>query len=184
MKKKTIALALCLMLVAALGGCRDNKPDSDHSTENSSAVADTVNNDEIIEETDATKEIDWKEITADGIDEELLSDNIDVEILETIAAELQALVTEETEDERENPEIVITEGWTRVFKSDRYKKVLDLGTSAMKPLYFILCQSSAAGQYEYICAQALYELSGYDFEWSNAENFIKGFNEQVIKEKQ
>ncbi|MCQ2485780.1 MAG: hypothetical protein MJ168_10675, partial [Clostridia bacterium] len=74
-------------------------------------------------------------------------------------------------------------GWTRVFKSDRYKKVLNLEQAAMKPLYFILYKGSAAGQYEYICAQALYELSGYDFEWTNFEDFIIKFNEQVIKEK-
>lgn len=182
MKKKVLVVALSLVCILALGGCGDNKPNTDNPTKNSSAVKN--DNDEIVEEKEATKEIDWKEITVDGVNEELLLENIDEEILKTIATELQTLVNEEAEEERKNPEIVITEGWTRVFKNDRYKKVLDLGPVAMKPLYFILYKSSAAGQYEYICAQALYELSGYDFEWSNAENFIKSFNEHVIKDKQ
>jgi hypothetical protein len=62
------------------------------------------------------------------------------------------LINEEEQEERENPEIVITEGWTRVFKSERYKKVLNIGNSAMKPLYLIIYTSSNAGMYEYICA--------------------------------
>lgn len=89
---------------------------------------------------------------------------------------------EEVEDERKNPEILITEGWTRVFKSERYKKVLNMGNSAMKPLYLILYKSPNAGMYEYICAEALFELSGYDFEWENSKEFLEKFNEKIITE--
>ena len=125
----------------------------------------------------------WDEITADGVDEELLFDNIDVETLNTIGKELQTLVDEETEAERANPEIVITEGWTRVFKSERYKRVLALGQAAMKPLYLIVYKSENAGAYEYICARALYELAGCDFNWVNSKDFLEKFNEKVISEK-
>lgn len=183
MKKKSIALVLSLILVVTLAGFGYNKPDTDNSSENSSVAEHTINNNKIAEEKDSAKKSVWNEITADGVNEDLLLENIDEDIIKTIATELQALVSEEAEEEKKNPEIVLTEGWTRVFKSDRYKKVLNLGQAAMKPLYFILYKSSAAGQYEYICAQALYELSGYDFEWTNSEDFIIKFNEQVIKEK-
>lgn len=126
----------------------------------------------------------WKEITADGINEELLIKNIDTEVLTQIATELQTLVKEEGEDEREHPEIVITEGWTRVFKNERYKKVLKMGNSAMKPLYLILYKSPNAGMYEYICAEALYELSGFDFYWTNSREFLEEFNKKIIESKQ
>lgn len=126
--------------------------------------------------------VEWNEVTKDGVDEELLLKNVDTELLTQIARELQTLVGEELEDERENPEIVITEGFPRVFKSERYKKVLNMGTSAMKPLYLILYKSPNAGMYEYICANALYELSGYDFEWENSKEFLEKFNEKVLTE--
>lgn len=52
----------------------------------------------------------------------------------------------------------------------------------MKPLYLILYKSPNAGMYEYICAQALYELSGYEFEWENSKEFLEKFNEKVLTE--
>lgn len=131
---------------------------------------------------DEVKNITWEEITSNGVNEELLLKNVDKELLTQIATELQNLVEEEIEKEREKPEIVITEGFPRVFKSERYKKVLDMGNSAMKPLYLILYKSPNAGMYEYICAIALYELSEYDFEWSNAKEFLEKFNEKKLAE--
>lgn len=134
--------------------------------------------------TDEQEKIEWNEISKNGVDEELLLKNLDTNILETIATELQALVDEEAEEERKNPEIVITEGWVRVFDSERYKKVLNIGSPAMKPLYLIIYKSPNAGMYEYICAKALYELSGYDFEWTNSKEFLEKFNEQIIQDRQ
>ena len=129
-------------------------------------------------------EVTWEEITTDGVNEELLLKNVDEEILTQIATELQTLVKEEQEEEKENPEIVITEGFVRVFKSERYKKVLNMGEAAMKPLYLILYKSPNAGLYEYICANALYELSGYDFEWANSKEFMENFNKKIIENRQ
>ena len=117
-------------------------------------------------------------------------ENLDAEALETVAAELQTLVEEEVEAERTNPEIVITEGWTRVFDSQQYNKVLNMGESAMKPLYWIIYKSPNAGMYEYICATALYELSGYDFTnedgsltWVNSKEFLDRFNEKILSDR-
>lgn len=133
---------------------------------------------------------EWTEITEDGVNEELFWGNLDIEVLEAVAAELQALVKEEVEEERANPEIVLTEGWIRVFKSQHYEKVLNMGESAMKPLYWIIYKSPNAGTYEYICAAALYELSGYNFAnedgsltWSNSKEFLERFNEQILMER-
>ncbi len=78
-------------------------------------------------------------------------------IFDYIAGKLQASVREEEKEERKNPEIFFTEGWVRVFDSEHYSKVLDMGPAAMKPLYWIIYKSPNAGMYEYICANALYE---------------------------
>ena len=59
-----------------------------------------------------------------------------------------------------------------------------MGEAAMKPLYLILYKSQNAGLYEYICANALYELSGYDFEWANSKEFMENFNKKIIENRQ
>lgn len=129
-------------------------------------------------------EVTWNEITKDGIDEKMLLENVDIEILTQIATELQSAINEELEDERKNPEIVITEGWTRIFDKEQYKKVLNIGKDAMKPLYLILYKSPNAGEYEYLCAKILYELSGFDFYWTNSTEFLEEFNKKIIESKQ
>ncbi len=128
-----------------------------------------------------TQIITWEEITKDGVNEELLLKNVDEEVLTEIATELQTLVEEAKAEERANPEIVITEGWTRVWEYERYKKVLNIGSPAMKPLYLIIYKSPNAGEYEYLCAKILYELSGSDFDWTNAKEFLEKFNQKIIE---
>lgn len=86
------------------------------------------------------------------------SESIDTETLETITEELQALCDEVIEEEQQNPEIMFTEGFPRVFEKERYKKVIGMGDIAMKPLYLIIYKSENSGMYEYICARALYDL--------------------------
>ena len=134
--------------------------------------------------------LDWPEIKKDGVDEELLWKNLDAGVLETVAAELQALVEETIEEERAHPEIVLSEGFPRVFRSARYSRVLEMGDCAMKPLYWIIYKSPNAGMYEYICAAALYELSGYDFtnedgslSWTNSKELVERFNEKLLTER-
>lgn len=127
--------------------------------------------------------ITWEEITANGVNEELLLQNIDIDVLNEIGSELQTLVNEAYEEERANPEIIVTEGWARILEYDRFKKVVDIGIPAMKPLYLIIYKSQNRGVYEYLCAYALYQISGYDFLWSTTDEFMEKFNEQVLKDK-
>lgn len=130
------------------------------------------------------KEVTWEEITADGVNEELLLMNVDDKLLTEIATELQTLVSDAKQEEIENPEIVITEGWARVWEYERYKKVLNMGSPAMKPLYLIIYKSPNAGEYEYLCARILYELSGFDFYWTNSKDFLECFNQKIIESRQ
>ena len=139
----------------------------------------TINN---IDSSTAQK-ITWKEITENGVNEELLLKNIDIDILNEVSSELQTLVNEAYEEERANPEIIVTEGWARILEYDRFKKLVDIGDSAMKPLYLIIYKSQNRGIYEYLCAYALYKISGYDFFWSTTDEFMEKFNEQVLKDK-
>lgn len=125
--------------------------------------------------------ITWEEITANGVNEELLIQNIDIDVLNEIGNELQTLVNEAYEEERANPEIIVTEGWARILEYERFKKVVDIGDSAMKPLYLIIYKSQNRGVYEYLCAYALYKISGYDFFWSTTDEFMEKFNEEVLK---
>ena len=162
-----------------------NRADFDFKVDNISSNPVTTENHETSDMVDekAVKEITWEEITADGVNEELLLKNVDEEVLTQVATELQTLVSEATEEERRNPEIVITEGWTRVFEYERYKKVLNIGTLAMKPLYLILYKSPYAGEYEYLCARILYQLSGFKFEWTNSKEFLEKYNEKILENK-
>ena len=140
----------------------------------------TINN---IDSSTAQK-ITWKEITENGVNEELLLKNIDIDILNEVSSELQTLVNEAYEEERANPEIIVTEGWARILEYDRFKKVVDIGVPAMKPLYLIIYKSQNRGVYEYLCAYALYQISGYEFFWSTTDEFMDKFNEQILKEKE
>ncbi len=154
--KKYFMVISCLVVFAMLflSACNNSSTENIESkkTQNSeeSEQADTYSptenyeayeaqeDDTKTQEMEGNKSLDWPEITENGVDEELLFENLDKDVLETVAMELQSLVEETAEEEKENPEIVLTEGYIRVFKSERYKKVLSMGTSAMKPLYFII----------------------------------------------
>lgn len=131
----------------------------------------------------STPKITWDEITENGVDEKLLLQNIDIGVLNEVGSELQTLVNEAYEEERANPEIIVTEGWARILEYDRFKKVVDIGVPAMKPLYLIIYKSQNRGIYEYLCAYALYQISGYDFFWSTTDEFMEKFNAQILAEK-
>ena len=130
---------------------------------------------------------DWSDITADGLDEASFYKKLDTDLLQEISAKFQALIEEEEAEERENPEIVITEGWTRIFRKKGYKEVISLGEKAEMPLYFILYKSPNNGLYEYMCATALSELtglslmeeSGAPYGWTNAKEYLELFNEYM-----
>ena len=193
MKRVKLSL-LGLLLVICLSSCGQSKTEdmahveltSESNGKESKAPDDSV--DTAI--SSETSQITWDEITENGVDEEVLWQNVDQDILEYVATELQALVADEEKAERENQERVLTEGWVRVFKSEHYHNVVNLGKKAMKPLYLIIYKSPNSGMYEYICATALYEISGYDFTkengeltWSTSKEFIEVFNEQILSER-
>ena len=112
---------------------------------------------------------------------DFINDN-NVDVLNKIGNELQTLVNEAYEEERANPEIIFTEGWARILEYDRFKKVVDIGVPAMKPLYLIIYKSQNRGVYEYLCAYALYQISGYEFFWSTTDEFMENFNAQILAE--
>lgn len=214
MKKTILLILFFLILASSLAGCdsktgkiSDNNDVSSQfvpftdavDTHVDPPVSESLNKDDFKipgkTEVGRTSEpdsegLDWSAISENGVDEALFLENLDLGTLEEIAEELQALVREEKEEERKNPELVLTEGWVRVFDSARYNKVLDMGQAAMKPLYWIIYKSPNTGIYEYICANALYELSGFDFSaedgaltWSTSKELLEQFNKRIMEDK-
>lgn len=193
MKRVKLSL-LGLLLVICLSSCGQSKTEdmnhveltSESNGKESKAPDDRVDT----EISSVTSKNTWDEITENGVDEDALWKNVDQDILEYVATEIQTLVAEEEKAERENQELVLMEGWVRVFESERYHNVVNMGEKAMKPLYWIIYKSPNAGMYEYICASAFYEISGYDFTkengeltWSTSKEFIEVFNEQILSER-
>jgi len=142
------------------------------------------------EKAEAEGTISWEAISEDGVNEEVLWSQIDQELLTQIAIELQAVVREEMEEEKQNPNLVLEEGWIRVLQKEGYQQVVEMGKPAMKPLYWIIYKSENAGLYEYLCSLALYEISGFDMKkengeltWSNSKEFLEKFNEQILERR-
>ena len=159
--------------------------------EESDEVINFVKTINITENSNKKENMEWDEISESGVNEDLLLENMDINLLQEIARNLQGAIEEETNEERENPEIVITEGWTRVFNKEGYKNVINIGKPAMKPLYYILYKSPNNGLYEYLCATALQEISGIGYQkgnsiydWNNAKEYLEIFTEEIIKNKE
>ena len=172
--KRTDSFLMIILTMVLLAGCRSGSgdPGIPDSTTSSAEIS---------------YHADWSDITADGLDEASFYEKLDTDLLQEIAAKFQTLIEEEEAEERENPEIVITEGFTRIFQKEGYKEVISLGERAEMPLYFILYKSPNNGLYEYMCATALAELTGLDFMeesgapygWSNAKEYLELFNEYM-----
>lgn len=150
-----------------------------------------VEKNNLLEEQNKTEEIvEWNEINESGINEDLLLENIYINLLQEIARNLQGAIEEEVNEERDNPELVLTEGWTRIFNKEGYKNVINIGKPAIKPLYYILYKSPNNGLYEYLCATALQEISGIGYkngdstyEWRNAKEYLDLFTKKVISQE-
>lgn len=115
--------------------------------------------------------------------------NLDTELLVKIAGNIQALIEEEVSDEQANLQIVLAEGWTRISKKEKYAEVINIRKPAMKPLYWILYKSENKGQYEYICAKALQEISGVGaaagdgtMEWSTSDEYLELFTKEILRQ--
>lgn len=186
MKKTIFGIVLISILLLVLTGCSNNSKQIINENNNNNIIN---KQDEIIKNVDKSK-IEWNEITQNGVDEELLLKNIDIDVLTSVAANLQSAMDEELKEERANPEILITEGWTRILNKEQYKQVISIGKPAMKPLYWILYKSETNGEYEYICAMALQEISGITFDeengtqgWSTAKEYLDLFTKKVISQE-
>ena len=174
--KKYLTFFLCGFLLFSMTGCNHSKTDKINQQENTTHII------------EGNQNITWKEITNDGVDEQELLNNIDVDLLKEIANLFQTLDREIAETERVSPEFVLRGDWVKsVIESKEYKKVISMGNMAMKPLYWIIYKSNNQGRYEYICALALEELSGFDYDedrdgikWSSSKELLEEFNKKVI----
>ena len=176
--KGCVALLLALLLLSACGTAATPKEATNADADVTDAGADVTGTDP------------WAAITEDGVDEEAFLAALDQTILTEVAQKLQTAVEEEAAAEEANPGLVLTEGWVRIFDSPQYRDVLALGKEAMPALYWIVYKSEHNGLYEFVCANALYELSGYDFtiangvrQWDNAKALLPLFNQKLLEER-
>jgi hypothetical protein len=136
--------------------------------------------------TSETNRVEWLGVSENGVDEDVFLENIDTEILKEIAAEFQTLIEEEQQKEIEDPEFVLRGEWHKfIIESDRYRKIVNMGDDAMKPLFWIIYKSENQGLYEYTCCMALEEISGYDLStdgigWATSKDFLARFTKMVL----
>lgn len=193
MRKAIIGIVITIILFS-ITGCNNRQTEGDLTTESQQENTTTImGNNQNIEENTTTNTIEsnqnvtWKEITKDGVDEQELLNNIDMDTLEKIADLLQTLDKEIAEQESISPEYVLRGDWIKdVIESEQYKEVISMGNKAMKPLYWIIFKSTNDGRYEYICALALDELSGFNFDededgikWGTSKELLEEFNNKV-----
>lgn len=148
----------------------------------SSTPINTVNNEK------SKENIEWDEITEEGVNEELLFQNVNTKDLEKIATLLQSLSEEIAQKEKEDINFYLSAGWYKyTLDSQQFNEVINMGNDAIKPLYLIIYKSHNQGSYEYICAMALSKL--VDFEdvkdsWSTSKEFLEKFNQKVISNRE
>ena len=204
--KKCMSLFTIFAIILMLSACGENKAQTETTSmesvdmsaeivkesQNNIKDTETAENEEHDIASDSNEyKVDWSDISNGELNEESFLQKLDADTLKEVAAELQALVDEEIAEEKENPDIIVTEGFARVFRKEQYLRVLDMGKSAEMPLYYILYKSKYDGMYEYICANALSELTGVEFmnklgdyrEWSTGKEYLKLFNEYMGHDK-
>lgn len=151
----------------------------------------TINNiiSNILKNNEKNKEnIEWNEITEEGVNEELLYQNTDTKDLEKIATLLQSLSTEIAQKEQEDINFYLSAGWYKyILDSQQFNEVINMGNDAIKSLYLIIYKSPNQGSYEYICAMALSKLVDFDNitdSWSTSKEFLEKFNQEVISNRE
>ena len=160
-----------------------NREDFKFNVENIiSTPVNTVNNEKNKEN------IEWNEITEDGVNEKLLVQNVNIKDLEKIATLLQSLSEEIAQKEKEDINFYLSAGWYKyTLDSQQFNEVINMGNDAIKPLYFIIYKSPNQGSYEYICAMALSKLVNFDDitdSWSTSKEFLEKFNKKVISSRE
>ena len=160
-----------------------NREDFKFNVENiSSTPVNTVNNEKNKEN------IEWNEITEDGVNEKLLVQNVNIKDLEKIATLLQSLSEEIAQKEKEDINFYLSAGWYKyTLDSQQFNEVISMGNEAIKPLYLIIYKSPNQGSYEYICTMALSKLVDFDDvtdSWSTSKKFLEKFNKKVISNRE
>ena len=160
-----------------------NREDFKFNVENIiSTPVNTVNNEKNKEN------IEWNEITEDGVNEKLLVQNVNIKDLEKIATLLQSLSEEIAQKEKEDINFYLSAGWYKyTLDSQQFNEVINMGNDAIKPLYLIIYKSPNQGSYEYICAMALSKLVDFDDvtdSWSTSKEFLEKFNKKVISNRE
>ena len=169
--RRILLIIFCCMMLFSFVGCKEkddvNIVDSNHQHNDSNEQS----------------KIKWDEISSNGLDEKKLIENIDEGILEDIAALLQELASEIGIKEREDPEFAMSAGWfTYTLDSEQFKKVVEMGDKAAKPLYLIIYKSPNQGLFEYICAMALNEITNCNNnDWKTSKEFLNIFNEYILE---
>lgn len=136
--------------------------------------------------------ISWNEISENGVNEEILLENINQENLEYVAKQLQELTSLICEKGEKDKSYWYFPQWLDDAKnSEQYKNVILSGKDAVKSLYLIIYKSPNEGLYEYICAMALDELTGYplknknnDESWASSMDFLEKFNKKILEEQE
>ena len=149
-----------------------------------------VNNSDINDNNVVNSEenIEWDEITAKGVNEELLFQNVNTKDLEKISTLLQSLSAEIAQKEKEDINFYLSAGWYKyTLDSQQFNEVINMGKDAIKPLYLIIYKSPNQGSYEYICAMALSKLVNFNDvidSWSTSKEFLEMFNQKVISDRE
>lgn len=181
-----ILLIIIIGIVAAyklIEKCVANRENFKFNVENiSSSPVNTVNNEK------SKENIEWDEITEEGVNEELLFQNVNTKDLEKIATLLQSLSGEIAKKEKEDINFYLSAEWYKyTLNSQQFNEVINMGNDAIKPLYLIIYKSSNQGSYEYICAMALSKLVNFDDvtdSWSTSKEFLEKFNKKVISDRE
>ena len=149
-----------------------------------------VNNSDINDNNVVNSEenIEWDEITENGVNEELLLQNVNTKDLEKISTLLQSLSAEIAQKEKEDINFYLSAGWYKyTLDSQQFNEVINMGKDAIKPLYLIIYKSPNQGSYEYICAMALSKLVNFNDvidSWSTSKEFLEMFNQKVISDRE
>ena len=149
-----------------------------------------VNNSDINDNNVVNSEenMEWNEITENGVNEELLLQNVNTKDLEKISTLLQSLSAEIAQKEKEDINFYLSAGWYKyTLDSQQFNEVINMGKDAIKPLYLIIYKSPNQGSYEYICAMALSKLVNFNDvidSWSTSKEFLEMFNQKVISDRE
>lgn len=185
--KKIILFLLLIIIIGIVAVYKliensvTNRKNFNFNIDNISSIpVNTVNNDKNKEN------IEWDEITEEGVNEELLFQNVNTKDLEKIAALVQSLSAEIAQKEDIN--FSLSAGWYKyTLDSQQFNEVINMGNDAIKPLYLIIYKSPNQGSYEYICAMALSKLVNFDDvtdSWSSSKEFLEKFNQKVISNRE